>query len=68
VVIWSPASHVCAEVAAIAERARRHLCINTSSLGVNRDGAFAEYVVNRKATYGATRTIWTLIWARSSIR
>ena len=24
---------------------RRHLCINTSSLGVNRDGAFAEYVV-----------------------
>jgi len=24
---------------------RRHLCIRTSSLGVNRDGAFAEYVV-----------------------
>jgi len=24
---------------------RRHLCIHTSSLGVNRDGAFAEYVV-----------------------
>ena len=24
---------------------RRHLCINTSSVGVNRDGAFAEYVV-----------------------
>ena len=24
---------------------RRHLCIRTSSVGVNRDGAFAEYVV-----------------------
>jgi threonine 3-dehydrogenase len=24
---------------------RRHLCIRTSSIGVNRDGAFAEYVV-----------------------
>ena len=24
---------------------RRHLCIHTSSVGVNRDGAFAEYVV-----------------------
>ena len=24
---------------------RRHLCINTSSVGVNRDGAFAEFVV-----------------------
>src|ERR1019366_10656764 len=24
---------------------RRHLCIRTSGLGVNRDGAFAEYVV-----------------------
>ncbi len=24
---------------------RRHLCINTSSLGVNRDGAFADHVV-----------------------
>ena len=24
---------------------RRHLCIHTSSLGVNRDGAFAEFVV-----------------------
>jgi len=24
---------------------RRHLCINTSSIGVNRDGAFAEFVV-----------------------
>ncbi|HEY5248852.1 MAG TPA: alcohol dehydrogenase catalytic domain-containing protein, partial [Dermatophilaceae bacterium] len=24
---------------------RRHMCINTSSLGVNRDGAFAQYVV-----------------------
>jgi len=24
---------------------RRHLCIHTSSIGVNRDGAFAEYVV-----------------------
>ena len=24
---------------------RRHLCINMSSVGVNRDGAFAEYVV-----------------------
>ena len=24
---------------------RRHLCMNTSSIGVNRDGAFAEYVV-----------------------
>jgi threonine 3-dehydrogenase len=24
---------------------RRHLCIRTASLGVNRDGAFAEYVV-----------------------
>lgn len=24
---------------------RRHLCINTSSVGVNRDGAFADYVV-----------------------
>jgi threonine 3-dehydrogenase len=24
---------------------RRHLCVRTSSLGVNRDGAFAEYVV-----------------------
>jgi len=24
---------------------RRHLCIRTSSLGVNRDGSFAEYVV-----------------------
>jgi threonine 3-dehydrogenase len=24
---------------------RRHLCMNTSSVGINRDGAFAEYVV-----------------------
>ncbi|GAB95956.1 threonine 3-dehydrogenase [Kineosphaera limosa] len=24
---------------------RRHVCINTSSVGVNRDGAFADYVV-----------------------
>jgi threonine 3-dehydrogenase len=24
---------------------RRHMCVRTSSLGVNRDGAFAEYVV-----------------------
>ena len=24
---------------------RRHLCVRTSSLGVNRDGAFADYVV-----------------------
>ena len=24
---------------------RRHLCIRTSSIGVNRDGAFADYVV-----------------------
>ncbi len=24
---------------------RRHLCIRTSSIGVNRDGAFAEYIV-----------------------
>jgi threonine 3-dehydrogenase len=24
---------------------RRHLCIRTSSIGINRDGAFAEYVV-----------------------
>ena len=24
---------------------RRHLCMNSSGLGVNRDGAFAEYVV-----------------------
>lgn len=29
---------------------RRHLCIHTSSLGVNRDGAFAEYVVIPEST------------------
>ena len=32
---------------------RRHLCMNTSSVGVNRDGAFAEYVVIPEAN------VWT---------
>ncbi len=35
---------------------RRHLCIRTSSVGVNRDGAFAEYVVLPETNVWVHRT------------
>ncbi|GAB2475426.1 L-threonine 3-dehydrogenase [Jatrophihabitans fulvus] len=35
---------------------RRHLCIRTSSIGVNRDGAFAEYVVLPEVNVWVHRT------------
>jgi threonine 3-dehydrogenase len=35
---------------------RRHLCIHTSSIGVNRDGAFAEYVVLPESNVWVHRT------------
>jgi threonine 3-dehydrogenase len=35
---------------------RRHLCIRTSSVGVNRDGAFAEYVVIPETNVWVHRT------------
>ena len=38
---------------------RRQLCIRTSSVGVNRDGAFADYVASPRATCGCSRTTWT---------
>ncbi|NHN55745.1 L-threonine 3-dehydrogenase [Calidifontibacter sp. DB0510] len=37
--------HVVCEVCRNCRAGRRHLCIRTSSVGVNRDGAFADYVV-----------------------
>ena len=46
---------------------RRHMCKNTSSVGVNRNGAFAEYVVIPARTSGSTRLPLTPSSARSSI-
>jgi threonine 3-dehydrogenase len=37
--------HVVCGICRNCRAGRRHLCIHTSSVGVNRDGAFAEYVV-----------------------
>ena len=48
---------------------RRHLCIRTSSVGVNRDGAFAEYVVLPGVErVGAPRAASIRTSARSSTR
>jgi threonine 3-dehydrogenase len=37
--------HIVCGICRNCRAGRRHLCIRTSSVGVNRDGAFAEYVV-----------------------
>ncbi len=37
--------HVVCEHCRNCRAGRRHVCINTNSVGVNRDGAFADYVV-----------------------
>jgi threonine 3-dehydrogenase len=37
--------HIVCGICRNCRAGRRHLCIHTSSVGVNRDGAFAEYVV-----------------------
>lgn len=37
--------HVVCDVCRNCRAGRRHMCINTRSIGVQRDGAFAEYVV-----------------------
>ena len=48
---------------------RRHLCIHTISVGVNRDGAFADYVVDpRGQRLGAAATTSTPTSAPSSTR
>jgi threonine 3-dehydrogenase len=43
--IVSGEGHVVCGTCRNCRAGRRHLCIRTSSVGVNRDGAFAEYVV-----------------------
>jgi threonine 3-dehydrogenase len=43
--VVSGEGHVVCGVCRNCRAGRRHLCINTNSVGVNRDGAFADYVV-----------------------
>ncbi len=44
-VLVSGEGHIVCGLCRNCRAGRRHLCMNTSSIGVNRDGAFAEYVV-----------------------
>ena len=46
---------------------RQHLCPNTVGIGVNRNGAFAEYIVMPAATCGRSRTRSRANSPRSSI-
>ena len=47
---------------------RRHLCRNTVGVGVNREGAFAEYLAIPRSTHSRFRRRFPTISHRSSIR
>jgi threonine dehydrogenase-like Zn-dependent dehydrogenase len=46
---------------------RRHLCKATVGIGVNRTGAFAEYISVPMTTSGITAKVWMRRWRASSI-